>query len=259
MKCTMKEYEQLAKYKTFTLSDVTSIMGNESTSTSLISRWLKKKYVVRIRKGLYTCIDLTTGDIISNKYQIASAINDDSYVSHHTAFEFYGIANQVYNTVYVSSKKRFNTFEFMGNTYKHLSSAFSAGVIKVKNVEGIRVTDVERTFVDSINLVSKVAGVEELINITKTIEDLDADKLLNYMEKYNKKFLYQKVGYFLENYYTGQSLDINFLEICRAKIGDSVRYLVQGTEGKYQDKWKLIVPVEFILRTDEVEELDEFI
>jgi predicted transcriptional regulator of viral defense system len=255
----MKEYEKLAKYKTFSLGDVTAITGNKSTSTSLIERLLKKKYVVRIRKNLYTCIDLTTGDIVANKYQIASAINDGSYVSHHTAFEFHGMVNQVYNTVYVSSEKRFNEFEFMGNTYKYIKSAFRAGVVQVKNVEGIRITDKERTLVDSINLMSKVGGIEELINIIKTIETLDKDILLNYMEKYNKKVLYQKIGYFLENFYDGEHLDVEFFQICRAKSGDSIRYLLQGTEGKYQDQWKLIVPEKYIARIDELEGPDEYI
>lgn len=255
----MNAYKQLSKYITFSLGDVIAITGNESTSTSLITRWLKKRYVERIRKDLYTCIDLTTGDIIANKYQIASAINDESYVSHHTAFEFYGMANQVYNTVYVSSEKRFNTFDFRGNTYKYISSAFNDGVIQVKNIEGIRLTDKERTFVDSINLVSKVGGIEELINITKTVEDLDTDKLLNYMELYNKKVLYQKVGYFLENYYVGEMLGTEFFETCRIKSGDSVRYLVQGRDGKLQAKWNLIIPKEYIPRIDEVEMPDEYI
>lgn len=255
----MKEYNQLAKYITFSLGDVTAITGNESTSTSLITRWLKKKYVVRIRKNLYTCIDLTTGDIIANKYQIATAINDETYVSHHTAFEFHGIANQVYNTVYVSSKKRFNTFEFMGTTYKYISSTFDDGVIQVKNVEGIRITDVERTFVDSVNFVSKVGGIEELINITKTIETINENKLLKYMELYNKKVLFQKIGYFLDNYYNGQRLDIELFETCQLKSGSSVRYLAQGREGEFQSKWNLIVPEEFIPKLNDVEGLDEYI
>jgi len=224
----MKLYDQLAKYKTFSLGDVTSITGNESTSSSLITRWLKKQYVVRIRKDLYTCIDLTTGDVIANKYQIASAINDESYVSHHTAFELYGLVNQVYNTVYVSSKKRFNSFDFMGTTYMYISSPFTDGVIQMKNIEGIRVTDIERTFVDSINLLSKVGGVEELIYISKTIESLNVEKLLNYMEQYNKKVIFQKVGFFLENYYNNQKLCAEFFETCQLKSGNSVRYLERG-------------------------------
>jgi len=242
----MKEYKRLAKKITFSLSDVTAITGNESTATSLISRWLKKNYAVRIRKDLYTCIDLTTGDVIANKYQIATAINLNAFVSHHTAFELYGMANQVYNIVYVSSNKRFNTFEFMGTTYKFIKSGFDDGVIEVKNTEGIKVTDRERTFIDSVNLVSKIGGVEELINITKMIEELDQEKLIMYLAIYNKKVLYQKVGYFLENYYNGEQFGDEFFDLCKSKSGNSVRYLIQGTEGRFNDRWNLVIPDEYI-------------
>ncbi len=255
----MKEYERLSKKITFSLSDVTAITGNESTSTSLISRWLKKNYVVRIRKDLYTCIDLTTGDVIANKYQIASAINETSYVSFHTAFELHGMANQVYNTVYVSSSKRFNTFEFMGIIYKFVKSAFDDGVIDVKNTEGVKVTDLERSYVDSVNLVSKIGGVEELINITKSLNELDEEKLLKYLKHYNKKVLYQKIGFFLEHFYFGEKLGDNFFEICKMKSGNSVRYLIQGCEGKFNNQWNLVVPEQYIMKNDDQGEPDDYI
>lgn len=255
----MKEYERLSKKITFSLGDVTTITGNESTSTSMISRWLKKNYVVRIRKDLYTCIDLTTGDVVANKYQIATAINDSSYVAYHTAFELHGIANQVYNIVYVSSSKRFNTFEFEGITYKFIKSGFDDGVVEVRNIEGIKVSDVERTYIDSVNLVSKIAGIEELINITESINRLDKEKLIKYLEHYDKKVLYQKVGYFLENHYVGEKLGEDFFEICKAKSGNSVRYLLSGREGRFNDRWNLVIPEEYILIKDGQGEPDDYI
>ncbi len=255
----MKEYENLAKLKTFSLGDVISITGNESTATSMITRLINKKYVARVRKDLYTCIDLTTGDIVANRYQIASAINEGAYVSHHTACEFYGVANQVYNIVYVSSANRFNSFEFMGIKYKHIKSSFDDGVTELKNIEGIRITDLERSFVDSVHFASKIGGIEELINITRAIEDLDADKLLKYLKKYNKKVLYQKVGYFLENYYTGHNLYFGFFETCHEKSSESVRYLIQGREGEFDAKWNLIIPKEYLPEESKVGEVDEYI
>lgn len=38
----------------------------------------------------------------------------------------------------------------MGITYKYISSAFSDGVIQVKNIEEIRITDKERTFIKKL-------------------------------------------------------------------------------------------------------------
>jgi len=65
--------------------------------------------------------------------------------SHHTAFEYHALANQVYYEVYISSEAKFKDFEFEGAQYKYVTSKFSNGVIKLKNTEGIRVTDLERT------------------------------------------------------------------------------------------------------------------
>ncbi len=255
----MKNYPKLAKYNTFSLSDVNRITGNESTSMSLISRLLKKNYIVRIRKDLYTCIDLATGDIIANKYQIASSINDGAYISHHTAFEFYGVANQLYNILYVSSEKKFNAFEFMGNTYKYIKSSFYDGVENVKNIENIRITDLERTFIDSINSISKFIGIEEMIKITNAIDRLDSKRLVYYMDKYNKKVLYQKVGYFLENYYYGEPLNKDFFELCHLKSGKSVRYLIAGRDGRFNSTWKLIIPEEYLSKAGEQELIDEYV
>jgi hypothetical protein len=54
-------------------------------------------------------------------------------------------------------------------------------------------------------------------------------------------------------------LGTEFFETCRIKSGDSVRYLVQGRDGKLQAKWNLIIPKEYIPRIDEVEMPDEYI
>lgn len=255
----MKIYEQIAKLKTFTLSDITSITGNINTSASLISRLVKKNYVARIRKDLYTCIDLTTGNFVANKYQIASAINQDAYVSHHTAFEFYGLANQVYHTVYVSSKKRFNTFVFGGLTYKHVDSFFDDGVIWVRNIEGVRIAEMERALIDSIHHVAKIGGVEELINILETIDVLDESKLIQYMKNYSNNFLYQKAGYFFENYYKGQGLRKSFFEICHIESGNSVRYLIPNQSGRFCTDWNLVIPEVYLAKINKEVKPDDYI
>ncbi len=79
------------------------------------------------------------------------------------------------------------------------------------------------------------------------------------MAKYNKRVLYQKVGYFLENYYTGEPLDKEFFKLCHLKSGKSVRYLISGREGKFNSNWNLIIPDEYETRVSEAGLLDEYI
>ena len=103
--------------------------------------------------------------MVANRYQIACAISDTAYLSHHSAFEYYGFANQVYNEVYVSSETRFNSFEYDNITYKYVASRMAEGVVVAKNTTlGVRITDIERTIIDSIHDLNKIAGLEELLN-----------------------------------------------------------------------------------------------
>ena len=53
-------------------------------------------------------------DRVANRFQIASAITPSSYVSYHTAFEYYGIADQVFYEVFVGSETRATILNLMG-------------------------------------------------------------------------------------------------------------------------------------------------
>jgi len=92
-------FTELAKYPVFTINDVTKLAGNEKTAYSQLDRLMKKELVKKIRKRMYSVVNPTTGQLVATRYQIACAITDTAYISHHSAFEYYGLANQVFNEV----------------------------------------------------------------------------------------------------------------------------------------------------------------
>jgi predicted transcriptional regulator of viral defense system len=112
----MVGYTQLVKLNTFRMDDVYKLVGNKKTASSLVLRLSKKGLVKKIRNNLYTCINVADGQPVATKYHIACAINNTAYLSHHSAFEYMGISNQVFYEIYVSSEKRFDNFEFNGIT-----------------------------------------------------------------------------------------------------------------------------------------------
>jgi predicted transcriptional regulator of viral defense system len=181
---------------------------------------------------------------VGTRYQIACAITDTSYISHHSAFEYYGIVNQVFNEIYVSSKTRFNHFEYDGVTYKYVASRIEEGVVEAKNTSGVRITDLERTVIDSVNDFNKIGGLEELLNCLERIQYLDDKKLKYYLDIYGTQGLYQRVGYLLNNYQKGMQLSEDFIDYCKSKIGKSSRYLTNELkeENLYNSEWKLMVP-----------------
>jgi hypothetical protein len=58
------------------------------------------------------------------------------------------------------------------------------GIIEAKNTTGVRVTDIERTVIESIRDYNKIGGFEELLNCLEGIHYLDEAKLLRYLDIY---------------------------------------------------------------------------
>ncbi len=240
----MSVYTELAKYPVFCIHDAKKMTGNEKTAYSQLNRLMKKGLVKKIRKNIYSAVNPATGQMVATRYQIACAITDTAYISHHSAFEFYGLANQVFYEVYVSSETKFNHFEYDYVTYKYVASRMKEGVVEAKNTTGVRITDLERNVIDSIRDFNKVGGFEELLNCLEGIHYLDEAKLKRYLDIYNIQGLYQRVGYLLEHYRKEMQLSKEFIEYCKGKIGKSRRYLVseEKEDNCYNSEWELMVP-----------------
>jgi len=234
-------YAELSKLNIFSMDEVYDLVGNKKTASSLVLRLSKKGLVKKIRNNLYTCVNLADGSVIASRYHIACGINETSYISHHTAFEYAGMANQVYNEVYVSSKQRFSDFKFEGIHYKYVASNTDLYVIEPKHTIGIRVTALERTVVDSIKDLEKIGGLEELLNCISSIHYLDERMLKTCLDAYNMQFLYQKAGFILDHYKYELQLSNTFIDYCKTKIGKSTRYLTKDS-ATYDNEWKLVIP-----------------
>ena len=239
----MNSYYELLQYPVFSIKNMSSLYTNEKAARNALEKLLRDGLVVKIRNGMYTCISGENGGPVANRFQIASAINPSSYVSHHTAFEYYGITDQVFYDVYVSSDQRFHDFSFDGYTYHFMKSQMQAGVNSPEFSGGIRVTDKERTVVDSIRDLNRVAGLEEVVSCISSLRFLDEIKLLTYLDKLDNPFACQKVGFILSIFQDKLKISDAFLAACKTRIGTSTRYLTDDHfEMSYSGTWKLIYP-----------------
>jgi len=246
-------FTALAKYPVFTIDDVKKLTGNEKTAYSQLDRLMKKGLVKKIRKSIYSVVNPTTGQIVATRYQIACAIKDTAYISHHSAFEYYGLANQVFYEVYVSSETKFNHFEHDHTTYKYVASRMKEGIVEAKNTTGVRITDLERTVIDSIRDFNKIGGLEELLNCLEGVHYLDEKKLKRYIDIYDTQSVYQRVGFLLDHYRKEMQLSKEFIEYCKDKIGKSRRYLVSEArdDNSYNSEWELMIPQGLFEMTDQ--------
>lgn len=237
----LEYYEKLLQLKCFSFDDATKIFGDERKTKNILYTLKKKGLLHSVRRNYYATISLETKEAVATPFEIASSITENSYISHHSAFEFYGLANQVFSDIYVSTERGFREFEFDGRWYHCMKIQRDFGISLQKM---IRVTDLERTVLDNVKDFDKVGGLEELLRCLEMITVLDEGKLITYLGKYHNQFLAQKAGYLL-SFYPQLKLSDEFFNYCKKNIGNSSRYLYHDLKEEksiFSKEWNLCVP-----------------
>jgi len=231
------------KLGVFSVEDVMRVMNMSRPAAAMsLIRWQRSGYVRMIRRGMYVTIDMLSDRPSADKYEIASSIGKNTYVGWHTAFEFHGVAHQPFYNVFVGSDVRFKNFSFDNIDYEYCNTTVpEIGVATPLGNPNVRVTDLERTVVDCCDRLDRAGGAEELMHCMESIVMLDGKKLITYLEAYNKVFLYQKVGFFLERCFKQDKSMAEIIELCR-KRGAIFNKKIDDVDVVYVKEWKLYVP-----------------
>ena len=235
----MKYLNELTKRKIFNYKDFIEIVGDDNLAKNTLQNYLEKGYIKRIKHNLYGVVSLETNECIADKFLIASNITDTSFISHHSAFEFYGYYNQVYYDVNVSSISKFNTFEFEENTFSLIKVSSTNFVEEIRSV---KVTSIERTIVDSIKDSGKYCELEETLNCINTIPYISIKDILKYLEQINSKMLYKKVGIILSLFKDKLNIPDSFFDICH-EVSDSIKGHFDKNKSAhvYNSEWKIFI------------------
>jgi len=107
---------------------------------------------------------------------------------------------------------RFTNFEDNGYSYYYFASDTQT---QVETIRGVRVTSIERTIVDSINMLGKVMDTEELIKCIELVHLVNEQKIREMLLLYNKDILFRKVGYILSFFRDEFHLSDEFFDFCK--------------------------------------------
>ena len=228
----MNKYLNLAfKMRIFRLSDFVDKTGMTiSSASTTLNRWKKAGVVYKIRRDLY-CVKNPVGNIPAvHKFEIAGKISNTSFLSYHSALEYHGIGHQIFNVVMVAGKAAFRSFSFDDCDYQsYVTKIGINGVITSSANPNIRVTDLERTFVDCIDRVGRAGGAEEIFHCFEGLYEMDFLKIERYLNIYNKVCLYKKVGYVAERLKENVDVPADFVAKCR-EIGKATVSNFSATE-----------------------------
>lgn len=236
----MKHYEKLLEKGCFNRDELTKLVGTESAAKMVIYAYQKKGYIERVKRDFYVVISMETKQPVLSRYQIGSSLFPDACISHHSAFEAFGYASQVFYECYVATNSRFNDFEYDGVIYHRVEKKKDIDIVQQAK---IRMTSIEQTVVDSIRDFEKIAGLEEVIRCLILVPGLNEEKLIACLKRNENGFLYQKCGYIFEEFKNEFGLSDRFFEECQRNSSGAKRYLMKsGGTNVFNEKWGLYTP-----------------
>ena len=192
--------EKLISYGIFSIKHVKHIFPN--LPGIYLTRWKQKGYIIKIRNSWY-CFPEVLQSPESN-FLIANLIYSPSYISHQKALQLYGLIPEfIVDITSITTNKTLTLNTEVGNfKYYSMKSKLFFGYhfshIKLAdNKRQYLIADIEKALLDFLYIYTFYKTEQDMENLRlneHVLEnDVDCDKLYNYLNKFQSRILDKKV------------------------------------------------------------------
>ncbi|MBK9333809.1 MAG: transcriptional regulator [Ignavibacteria bacterium] len=234
----------------FNTSDIVKILGGIKNQNirRLLSDMTKRRLIMRIKGGLYTIIPYDKSfDYFPNWHIVAEKLTypEEYYIGFYSALDIHGLITQPSLTEYIISNKQFTPkrqiinnvkFEFIKYNKNHF---FGFEKKWISNYEKVFCSDLEKTIIDCLYKPQYASGVVEIVKaIDRSRKEININKMLDYLERFNADVVLKRLGFIMENF-----AEFDFIiSSIENKISRSLSYLDPGypKKGKYNNRCKII-------------------
>ncbi len=226
----------------FTIEDIRYEVANPS---AFAGRLVRKKWLARIKKGLYLLAPLEAGETGADahtvhSFVIASYLASPYYIGYWSALNHHGLTETVPPGVYVAATKFLHDKIILHRRYVmvSVSSRNFFGLDKTSIEErDVNISNPEKTLVDCLDHPEHCGGVGEVARSFFSGATVDMEKLLRYARKMKNRTILKRLGFLAE------SLDIPDIatSIKRSELskGYSILDPTLPSEGRTSDRWRL--------------------
>ncbi len=262
----MKLQDFFATHPVFTYQDLVEFLSdkgstNVKTRESILNHHTKSGHLLRVRRGLYVTVPpgLTPEKCPVDPYLLTSRMAPDAVLAYHTALELHGKAYSVREEFAYLTRSKSRPLNLRGQRYRGVAhprklrekGQESFGVTSVdRQGLDVRVTSLDRTFVDVLDRPSMGGTWEEIWRSLELIEFFDLDNVVEYTHLLGNATTAAKVGFFLEQHQDTLMPDEGHLDRLGSFIPVKPHYMVHKgrTAGRFLKRWNLVVPPEILER-----------
>lgn len=258
----MKYKEFFSKHSVFTLDEFRNAIEKKGVKSKYnsLKYYINKGKVRIIKRGLYSVIPegRSPEKFKPNGILVASRLSGKSVLGFHTALEIMGYGHSIFHRYFYYSSKRKRKYNFQEDEFICIRTPEN---LKKRDLEflgvnekyfhnlSVKFTSRERTLVDCLDRPEYGGGIEEVYRCVEKYPYLNFEKLLKYLYAREKKVLFARVGFFLEQHKEQFYVEERLLNKLHKEQQSSVVYFdSKRRKGKLVKSWNLVVPEKVIRR-----------
>lgn len=218
----VKFLEHFKQVPVFSISDLNQIIKNRSYAKRFLKKMIGEKRAFKIKKGYYT--------LHEDSFLISSFLVRPSYISSVSALSFYKAITQIPREIFCFTQQNSQNI-FFKEKIKYIHTNYFFGY-NPQEYEGFKIpiADIEKAIIDSI-------GIMPIHIFEEAFQEIDKNRMLDYLKKINKSEIVKRIGYLMENHgfdsFNKLKKYINYKYIVLDPLGNK-----RGIKNK---KWNLII------------------
>lgn len=222
-----------------------------SGAAKLLSRWAKKGWLARVRRGLYVSVPLEsrTADVpLEDAWVIADKLFGPCYIGGWSAAEYWDLTEQIFRTLIVLTTQRPRDRKpTLKGTAFWLKTVPDSAMFGLKAVwrgsEKVNVSDATRTILDLLGDPQLGGGLRSTVDIFRNYlnsEKKDLKLLLEYAERLGNGAVFKRLGFLLEQYAENEQ---DVIDSCYEKLTAGNTKLDPALKAeRLITRWRLWVP-----------------
>lgn len=185
----------------FRSTTLPQLLGSGRVTLRQLNDWVKKGYVIQLKRGMYTLCD-DDRSVGLSRYVLANELYSPSYVSLESALSYYGIIPEAVQSITSMTSKKTQSFQNeYGQFYYHHIKPNAYGdymIIKDEFQYSCKIATLERAIIDYLYI--KTAGMRyleqdvfELSFRWQNLEKVNKRKLREIAKKMEQKKLMRSI------------------------------------------------------------------
>ncbi|WP_437558485.1 type IV toxin-antitoxin system AbiEi family antitoxin domain-containing protein [Acidithiobacillus sulfuriphilus] len=237
---------------TVSVAEAAGILGAARTDAAkMLSRWHKKGWLSRVRRGLYVPVPLeaSAADVpLEDPWQIAASLFDPCYIGGWSAAEYWDLTEQIFRTTVVMTQR---TPRDRNPVIK--GAAFLVCSVNEKKMFGLKtiwrgqvkvsVSDPTRTILDMLaepRLGGGIRSVNDMLLNYLRSEAKNLDLLIGYADQLGNGAVFKRLGFLLERHAPNEQ---GAIEQCGQRLTKgNARIDPKQPAERLVSRWRLWVP-----------------